>query len=228
MSKCSFVLVHGAWHGGWCWDKLIPHLQQAGHIALAPHLTGDTLESWVDQVCSVVEAQTQPVILVGHSRGGIVISHVAERLPDKIKTLVYLSAFLLRRGESVLRVLREEGSSPLLKHATLSADKSSWVLDKREIREMFYGECSDEDATLAQQRLIPEPAAPMMTPLRITDENFGRVRRIYIECLRDRAVPLSLQRRMQNALPCEEVRAIDADHSPFFSAPDELTAQLLR
>lgn len=223
----GYLLIHGAWHGGWCWDKVMLRLQQAGQRVSAPTLTGQTLEGWVSQVCELIAMQPQPVVLVGHSRGGIVISRAAERLPDKIKTLVYLNAFLLRAGESVLRVLKEEGNSPLLRCATLSADKSTWVPDEREIRGMFYNECSDEDASFAQRRLVAEPAAPMMTPIAISEENFGRVPRVYIEGLRDRAIPLSLQRKMHAASEGNRVHSLDADHSPFFSAPEALTAQLL-
>src|SRR5262245_54633440 len=92
--KRTYLLIHGAWHGGWCWEKVAPRLREAGHMAPAPTLAGQTLEDWTDQVCEILAAQSQPVVLVGHSRGGIVISRAAERLPGKIQTLVYLNAFL--------------------------------------------------------------------------------------------------------------------------------------
>jgi pimeloyl-ACP methyl ester carboxylesterase len=236
MGREIFVLISGAWHGSWCWHKLIEPLQTAGHTVLASDLPGCgadgvppaavTLEMWTQSVCRILETQPQPVILVGHSRGGIVISQVAERLPQRVKQLVYVSGFLLRAGESVLRVLREEGSSPLLRIASLAADKQSWELDPRWTRGLFYSDCSEADAAYAQSRLVSEPAAPLMTPLKISDENFGRVPRVYIECLRDRVVPPTLQRKMQAALPCEHVFYLDADHSPFFSAAQALTARL--
>jgi len=172
-------------------------------------------------------AQSGPVILVGHSRGGIVISQAAERFPDKVARLVYVNGFLLRKGESVLRVLREDDASPLLRHAVLTRDRSGWALDAAQSRSMFYGMCPSEDVEFAQSRLTPEPVAPLLTPVKITAENFGRVPRAYIHCLRDRAIPIELQQRMVAALPCEPVRTIDTDHSPFFSAPDRLTACLL-
>ena len=97
-----YVLIHGACHGSWCWDNVVPLLQKKGHLVEAPDLPGHgkdktpiqevTLQSCVDKVCSVIEAQSEPVILVGHSMGGIILSQVAEQIPDKIKTLVYLTA----------------------------------------------------------------------------------------------------------------------------------------
>lgn len=227
MSRKTYLLVHGAWHGGWCWRSVVPRLQEAGHRALAPSLEGGTNESWVDEVCGLLAAEPGRVVLVGHSRAGIVISQAAERLPQKISSLVYVGAFLLRAHESVLRVLREEGTSPLLKHARLSVDKSEWILEEREIHGLFHGECTEEDAEFARLRLVSEPAAPMMTPVRVTDENFGSVHRVYVETLRDRAVPLSLQRKMHAALPCGRVLSVGSDHSPFFSATEELAMRLL-
>ena len=194
---------------------------------MAPTLSGNTLEGWVDAVQGALVSEPEPVILVGHSRGGVIISAAAERLPEKVAALVYLAAFLLRPGESVLRALREEGNSPFLQHAKLAPDRGEWILDEKEIRGLLYGDCSDVDAAFAQAMLVPEPAVPMMTPLRISEERFGRVRRIYIETLRDRAIPLALQRRMHADSPCSRVLSLDSDHSPFLSAPRELSSLLM-
>ena len=94
------------------------------------------------------------------------------------------------------------------------------------LRDAFFGECSDEDLALARLCLQPEPTLPLATPVKITPGRFGRVPRVYIECSRDKAIVPSLQRQMHTALPCRQVLALDADHSPFFSRPDELTALL--
>ena len=107
----TFVMVHGAWHGAWCWYKLVPLLQSAGHTVIAPDLPSlgmdrtplsqVSLDTWVEHICHVVDTASEPVVLVGHSRGGIIISEVAERRSDKIALLVYLAAYLLRDGESL-------------------------------------------------------------------------------------------------------------------------------
>ena len=83
----TYVLVHGSWHGAWCWHKIIPLLEQAGHQAIAVDLPGHgrdwtdardvSLQSYVESVCDILDAQPEPVILVGHSRGGIVVSQTA-------------------------------------------------------------------------------------------------------------------------------------------------------
>jgi pimeloyl-ACP methyl ester carboxylesterase len=96
------------------------------------------------------------------------------------------------------------------------------------VRETFYGECTDDDVALARALLVPEPMAPLGTPVRTTDAKFGTVPRMYVECARDRAMTLASQRQMQAALPCRDTISLDTDHSPFLSRPDELAAALLR
>ncbi len=109
----TFVLVHGGWSGGWTWEKVVPLLEEAGHQVEAPDLPGHgddrtpipqvSLQGYADRICRVLDAQPEPVVLVGHSSGGLVISQAAEQRPDKVKMLVYLAAFLLRDCECCSR-----------------------------------------------------------------------------------------------------------------------------
>src|SRR6202022_4854673 len=110
-SKSTFVLVHGAWHGGWCWNKLIPHLESSGHRALAVTLTGQgdrahlitpsiDLATHIADVVSMLEMEDlTDVILVGHSYGGLVICGTAERAWKRIRRLVYLDALVPKHGQ---------------------------------------------------------------------------------------------------------------------------------
>lgn len=232
----TFVLVHGAWHGAWCWRKLVPLLEAQGHRVVAPDLLGlgddktplaqATLESWTKQICGVVDAQPEPVILVGHSRGGLVISQVAERKPDRTKKLVYLTAMLVKNGEAGLQVLGALGHMPLHDYIVSDAAAGSLTVRDDGIKPCFYGLCSDEDVMLAKRLLRPEPAEPSTTPVVVSERNFGRVPRIYIECLKDGAILPAMQKAMYAATPCERVIAMNTDHSPFFSAPGELARHL--
>jgi pimeloyl-ACP methyl ester carboxylesterase len=233
----AYLLIHGAWHGGWCWHKVVARLRKAGHCALAPDLPSlgrdrtplaeVSLQTWTESVCRALDAAVEPVILVGHSRAGAVISQAAEERPEKIRVLVYLAAYLLRDGESVSHKAKEDAQSAVGPNMQISQDRRSWTLREAAVRDALYGECSDEDVVLAQSLLAPEAVGPLRTPIRLSEERFGRVPRVYIECLRDRAVSLSEQRKMVVAMPCRQVIALDTDHSPFFSAPDELTGHLL-
>lgn len=233
----AYVLIHGAWHGGWCWYKVIARLRRAGYRASAPDLPSlgrdrtalvqVSLQTWTESVCRALEAEADPVILVGHSRAGAVISQAAEALPEKIRTLVYLAGYLLPNGESVSHRAKEDNESLIAPNMLISPDRRSSSLRDAAVRDALYGDCAEEDVVLAQSLLAPEALAPLKTPIRVSEERFGRVRRVYIECLRDRAVSLGEQRKMASALPCEQVISMDTDHSPFFSAADELTRRLI-
>jgi pimeloyl-ACP methyl ester carboxylesterase len=232
----TFLLIHGAWHGAWCWYKVVPRLENLGHRVIAPDLPSlgrertpanrISLSLWRDFVCNILDAQPEPVILVGHSRGGIVVSEVAEHRPDKIRTLVYLTAFLPRDGECLFDLAAQATGSEVPPNMVMSPDSSTSTVRDEKIRSAFYGECSDEDVALARMLLQPEPTLPLSTPVHVTEANYGRVPRVYIECLRDRAITPPLQKQMCAATPCRRVLSIDTDHSPFFSRPDELVAHL--
>jgi hypothetical protein len=100
-------------------------------------------------------------------------------------------------------------------------------LRRESLKEVFYAECSEEDIALARLLLAPEAMAPLATPISATEGNFGRVPRVYIECLRDKAIPPALQKKMYTALPCQKVISMDTDHSPFFSAHQALATHFL-
>jgi pimeloyl-ACP methyl ester carboxylesterase len=122
----SFVLVHGAWHGGWCWKHVRRLLQAEGHEVFTPTLTGVAdrshllsravnLETHIDDVVNLIRwEELSGVVLCGHSYGGCVISGVAERIPDRIGALVYLDAFVLEDGENLLQNVHESQREQLL------------------------------------------------------------------------------------------------------------------
>jgi pimeloyl-ACP methyl ester carboxylesterase len=232
----TFILIHGAWHGGWCWERVSPLLAARGHQVLAPDLPGmeqepralgeDPLREWGDFVAGLVADAQAPVILVGHSRGGIVISETAERVPDKIERLVYLTAFLLEDGQSLADVAGrypEVGPGPAIRPAD---DPKRVAVDLEAGIPIFYNRMSEEDARAATARLVAEPLAALTTPVKLSAERFGRVSRAYVECTDDSAISLHMQREMQATLPCDPVITLDCDHSPFYSAAPELAEAL--
>jgi len=230
-----FVLIHGALHGAWCWESVIPLLERLGHEVVAPDLPGMgadtaplaevTLEQWSECIIDIARSGVGQAILVGHSRGGIVISDAAERAPNAVAGLVYVSAMLLPDNESMMGFAAKH--MPHLGDSTIVCDDGiSTRFDPSRAEQIFYNRTDPQIAAAAIDKLTPEPVAPNVTPLTLTKERFGRIRRAYIECSEDNAVPLPAQRLMQESLVCDPVVTLDSDHSPFLSCPAALAASL--
>ena len=229
-------MVHGGWHGAWCWEKVVPLLERAGHEVVALDLPGHgqdrtpaaqvTLQSYADRVAEVLDAQPEPVVLVGHSLGGVAISQAAEQRPDGIEKLVYLCALLLPGGKSASEASGEDGGSVIFENAEVQGDLGRIVITEKGLREALYHDCPEEDFERARSLVTPQPIAPLGTPVEVTEENFGRVRRTYIRTTQDRAISPAAQEKMYTALPCEEVLSMPTGHLPFFAAPETLAEYL--
>lgn len=232
-----YVLVHGAWHGAWCWDKVVPLLEAEGHSVTAVDLPGHgadttplgglTQAEYGRCVCDAVEAAGEPAIVVGHSMGGMAITQAAEYVPDKIAALVYVCAFLPGPGDSLGTLADNDPEAMVLPNLVVDQAAGTGVVAEAARVACFYEECDPADAAAASARLTPESLAAFGVPVSVTEERAGSVRRIYIECVRDHAISIAKQREMHGKRPCERVETIDTDHSPFLSRPDELAAHLL-
>ncbi len=232
----TFVLVHGGFVGGWCWEKVVPLLEEAGHRVEAPDLPGHgddhtpipqvSLQGYAERISEVLDAQPEPVVLVGQSSGGVAISQAAEQRPDKVEMLVYVGAFLLRDGETILSASENDTESLVLSNLVMSEDGSSATLRGDAIGEALFADCSDEDVERAKPRFGPQALAPLATPVSLTEENYGRVPRVYIETLKDRAISPWLQKEMYERVPCRQVISMETGHLPLYSAPEELAGHL--
>ncbi len=237
----TFVLVHGSFHGAWAWQRFMPLLEAAGHRAVAPNLPASAddpapladanLAGYAARICEAIDAADEPVILVGHSMGGIVVTQAAEQRPERVRLLVYICGFLLVDGENLVTFLDQSkhlaGDELVLSSMTVAADGRTASFDPAAAQEVFYTCCSDADAAWAAAQLRPQPLAVYDDPVRISAARFGRVPRVYIETLRDRAIDPAYQKKMYARTPCREVITYDTDHSPFLSMPKELAATLI-
>jgi pimeloyl-ACP methyl ester carboxylesterase len=233
----TYLLIHGAWHGAWCWHKLTPLLGVDGARVIAPDLPSMgaditppnviTLDYWARFVADIVEREPEPVTVVAHSRGGIVASRAAELVPDRMRRLVYVAAYLLPPRATLAATARDDEDSLVPPNMIPASTGLTCTLRPSVIREAFYGRCSDADAADAQARLSPEPLKPLVTPLDVTPERFGRVPRAYVETRFDNVITRPAQRRMQEVLPCDPVFTLDTDHSPFLSQPEALARILI-
>lgn len=208
-------------------------MRNKGHKVLTPDLPGlgddntaieaITLSKYVDSIITVAKAQYEKIILVGHSMAGVVISSVAEQIPDKIDKLIFLCAIMPTNGQSLIDI----------RNQYLAIDKASIQLEfsndflsctpaSESIEEVFYHYSSDEDIAYAKSLLKPQATIVLHTPVVLTKQNYGKIPRIYIECTDDNAIPIGLQREMLSKQPVARVYSLDTDHSPFFSTPELL------
>lgn len=186
-----------------------------------------TLELWAKYVCSIIEKEDNPVILMGHRRGGLVCSQACEYCPDKIEKLVYLASTLVKPGDTFLDNSLVDGPSPLLDYVILAPDGLSVTMRLDAVKKILYHDCSDEDIALAKLCLCPEPLVPVSTPVQLTEENYWHVPKVYISTLQDQCVYSELQKKLYQWAKCERVFEMNTSHSPFFSTPDELVKHLL-
>ncbi len=241
----TYVLIHGSWHGAWCWYKVTARLEAAGHEVIVPDMPGHgrdwrarrevTVHDDVDTILRILDKAPEPVVLVVHSRNGMVVAQAAEKRPEKIRSIVFLASLLPPIGDvAPLAESMTEGQwahdpdSDFATQNCIDYDPEAGfdMLQRRVFKETLYADCSDDDVALSYALLTPEPRGPQSAtdmPIRTTQERFGTVPRYYIELTQDRAVSIGWQRRLHQATPCEQVFSIDSSHSAYFSQPDRLT-----
>ncbi|OMQ11035.1 alpha/beta fold hydrolase [[Flexibacter] sp. ATCC 35103] len=229
----TFILIHGSWHNAWNWHKVIPVLESKGHKAIAIDLPGMgrdktpiqevTLKTSVEKICTLIDSLDEQVILVGHSKNGIMISQVAEYRPEKIEKLIYLAAYLIPNGKTQSEYSIQDIGGVLKPYVTRFPELNSHTLQTEIYKEGLYHDCEDSITQMAKLLLSHESIATGITPLQLSEDKYGSVPRFYIECTEDKAVTPFIQRKMYTETICEKVYRMPTSHSPFFSKPEELS-----
>jgi pimeloyl-ACP methyl ester carboxylesterase len=237
-----FVLIHGGFHGAWCWSQTIPELERLGHEAVAIDMPGhgervddeSTVASRLEAMLSVVRPGD---VLVGHSGGGFDITVAADAAPELIGHLVYLAAALPLEGRSQSEAItHREGdvsqaqaiddATGMVKYLRFEDDGRMVFADFEGAWDLFYHDCDEATARWAFDRLTPEhlseeAAQPVSVP------RFWKAQppRSFIRCLQDHAQPEWLADRTVTRLGVQPL-TIDTSHSPFLSRPRELAGLL--
>ncbi len=228
----TFVLVHGAWHGGWCWDRVAPELRAAGHDVHTPTLTGLSerahllspqvgLDTHAEDVVRLIDVLgLRDVVLVGHSYAGQVITAVADRRPQAIARRVHLDAFVGRDGEAARDLLPER----VARHWAESARDQGfgWLVPVRSLKAL--GVTDQADIDWLTPRLTPHPWKTYTDPLRLTGAA-GDVPGAFVECVSwMRVFQGHAERARELGWP---VRTVDTGHEAMVTAPKALAAVLL-
>lgn len=229
------LLVHGALHGAWCWEDVLPRLAACGIEALAIDLPGlgddptplaeVTFAAYVQSVVDAASAFDGPMVLAGHSMGGNPISAAAEVLGSRVAGLVYVAAVVPLPGESANAAgerIFASGESLFMRAATTSADGLTIDIDRDAGRAAFFNTSPAVAAERALDRIRPQATAPMGATIETSDAVWGAIPKTYVLCRQDRAIPPAIQRWMCERVPGMAVREMDTDHSPFYSDPEGL------
>jgi len=231
----TFALVHGAWHGAWCWERLTPLLLQAGHDVVAPELPTDDgsadFDAYADCVCTALRGCDDDVVVVAHSLAGVTGALIAGRRP--VQHLVYLCAVVPEVGISLLEqwqaqpdmVCREfangwlEGLSQPDEHL-----RTAWV-DADFVRKMFYADCDEATADAAIRRLRLQSGYPWTVPCSLVEQPSARCTSVV--CGEDQVVRPQWSKRTARRIGAHIVE-LPGSHSPMLSRPLDVADILLR
>jgi len=227
-SSATLILVHGAWHGSWCWERLVPHLEERGVTVRTVELPSVQrtpgvksarpagLREDANAVRALIEALEGPVVLCGHSYGGMVISLAGAHA--RVSRLVYLCAFMPQPRQSLVEI---RGNQPVPWIRML--DEEMTLPDASLAGEVFYNDCDSPTREWAIARLAPQCNAAFVAP--VARPAWCDVPSTFIVCARDGAIPPDLQRTLF-APRAERTRELDTGHSPFLSQPAALAQAL--
>jgi pimeloyl-ACP methyl ester carboxylesterase len=227
----TVVLVAGAWHGAWCWARVRPALERAGHAVVAVPLTGVgerahqlspgvTLATHVEDVVTAVRAAgCSGAVLVGHSYGGLVVTGAADRLGEQVGRLVYVDAVVPTPGRSWADCIppeaRDQRRALIARHGHIPPPPAS-----------AYG-LTGEDAAWVEQRQTPHPAGVFEEPLSFDADRWAARPRTYVDCTAPALTAIDPSRRLVRSQPGWELVELATGHDPMVSAPDRLAAALL-
>lgn len=231
-----FVLVHGGYHGAWCWEKVVPEVEALGHSAVAIDLPGlggradevATHASWRDALREVIEDGD---VLVGHSMGGFAISLGADEVPAKISHLIYLAAAVPSSGDSIqvsgqrwpalvglpLEEFMEDVDLPKVGRCRRFTKQSA-------ANTIFYGDCAPADQDWAWDRLGAQPLSITEDRLDLRRLAAATIPRHYIVLTNDQAMSLSHMATALTRLGVPFGYSLATSHSPFLSRPSETAA----
>lgn len=230
-----YVLVHGAFHGGWCWRRVADILRAAGHTVFAPTMTGlgershllspeVNLNTHIQDIVNVlVWEDLRDVVLVGHSYGGAVVTGVADRVADRIGSIVYLDAVIPQNGQSTLDVQPPERRQWMIDRA---ASGDGWTQPANSAE--FYGVTDKADQAWVDGKCTPQPFAAITQKLSLTEAPAARIaKRLYILCTNP---PLPYMRKFYDAAMADSgwtALELETGHDAMVTEPEALSRILM-
>ena len=231
-----FVLIHGAWHGGWCWDGVIKELENQGHTAEAPTMPGQNpgddrsnikFDDYVDKIISVLAKQDSTVVLVGHSSAGFLLQMAAPKASDKIQQLIFHNAFILPDGKSQFDLVPPEASEGMTAAANASPDKCVPVIEDFVRHHLMAGEpVETQDALI--KRLMPQPIALFTTPVSTAEFEKLTIPKTVVFCKDDASLPPGAYLGMAQGLGDFQLIEVAGSHESLFTNPGVVAEGLIK
>lgn len=237
MTTNTYVLVHGAWQAPYVWDAVRSDLEKAGNKVIVIELPGHgadmtpthtlSLDAYSNAVIGPISKEGGQVILVGHSMAGMVISQVAELIPEKIAKLVYIGAFLPATGQALTDLAYSDPGSQLGAALVPSADKLTLDVKAENLIPLFISDGPPAVQEKVRANYRAEPAIPFGNKVTLTDGKFGAVEKVYIKTMKDVVISPGLQDRMIAAAGIKSIHTVDTGHSPFLAQPAAVSQLLI-
>jgi len=236
VSVKDLVLIHGAWQGSWAWAEVTPLLEDRGFICHPVDMPGNghnptkpqdvSMELYMSYLRGVLEGIGRPVIVVGHSSGGIIASQLVERESKQVKAVIYLAGMMLPSGTKFAELVekfskRDPAALGIVPHLDWSKDGETSTVKKGAARKIFYQDCPVRKANAAAKMLKPHPQRGRDISARLTKGRYGRIPRAYIEAKLDQSIPHKIQRHMQTLVPGATRYTLNTGHAPQLAAPLE-------
>ena len=234
--KPEIVLVHGAWEQADIWQVVTPLLKKDGYRVVVVTLPGRpnaplppdkaSLDLYRDTILSAMGSEKRPAVLVGHSFAGIPISLVAEAHPERVRTLVYVAAYLPKNGQSLLDLGNSDRDSKIGPHLQIMKEKGIIAVEYSARADLFCKDCNDQFRAAIPNLIVDEPLGPLATPVHLTDERFGKADKVYIHTANDQVVSPWLQATMVAATPVRAEMTLSTGHTPFLTDPHGLARDI--
>lgn len=234
--KPTIALVHGAFCDSHAWDAVAGKLKAAGYKVININLPGRpgsavvakdaTLVGYRQAVLAALEGEQFPVVLVGHSFAGITISNVGEAAPEKVKTLVYVAAYLPKDGDSLIKLAHADRDSKLGDHLKPDEARGVLTVDRAVRADVFVNDGPAPLRAAFPDLVIDEPLAPLATPVRLTVDRFGKIDKAYIGTAKDQVISPYLQSAMLVDTPVRLTQTLDTGHLPLLVDPQGLASAI--
>ncbi len=237
ISEKTYVLVHGAWHGAWSFDKTKKILESSGAKAVTFDLPGHgndktkisniTLDSYVNKVVNEINKIEGNVILAGHSLSGFVVTKVAQLIPQKIDKLIYIAAMVPNSNKTVFDILNEDKEGQLLENLIFSEDKSWATVNEVALKKVVYNGATAEQISSAAPKLVYQATQPFFVSVNTEDaSSLASLPKTYIKCEDDKILSPNAQQKLIDTCGIKKTLSIKAGHVPQVEKPIELATLL--